>query len=249
MQVWCVSPAWKRPEVTRLALLQREHAAQALAARGVTFRTVLVTDDENVDVASAFSSVEVVEFPNDRGLGAKFNAGYQYAADQGADWMVHIGSDDWLHPDTLLNLGDGDGRTILAGRQIAFVDLLGGQMRHARLSGPHGVIPWVIPRRLLEAVGFAPIQAHRDRGMDGYLVRGLRRAGVPPRWRFRDPNPVARVDWKSAVNVNPWDALQPLTGLWSSGLVDPWTVLREHYPGVLVDEAIATHEELSACRS
>ena len=39
------------------------------------------------------------DFRGNEDLGEKFNAGYRYAGRMGAQLFVHIGSDDWVHPD------------------------------------------------------------------------------------------------------------------------------------------------------
>lgn len=241
--MWLVSPAFGRYAVTRLALAQRAHLAGVLAARGIDCRTVIVADDENLDVAEEFGAATVV-MDNDHGLGRKFNAGYRYAAREGADWLGHIGSDDWVHPDVFDPIHGCPPRTILTGRKIAFVDLLSGRFCRRAIGGPYGVIPWLIPRVVMEGCGFEPIRPDRYRGMDGFLIRGMKQ---PPRarvrWAFADPSDVARVDFKSDVNINTFAGLP--ASLTKDSQPDPWPVLAEHYPAELVALARETHEELA----
>lgn len=239
-----VSPAWQRFAVTRLALAQRAHLAGELAARGIDCVSVVVADDENLDIARGYG-METVELDNDGGLGRRFNAGFRHAAGLGADWLVHIGSDDWLHPDAFDRLPEMAARTrtlpIISGRQIAFVDLLSGRMRDCYAPGRNGVIPWIIPRKLMVHSDFSPIREDRKSGMDGYLIRGL---GVKPTWLFHDPNPVGRVDFKSDVNLTPYKAV---TGALGRGMdMEPWARLAEHYPSWLVDMARETARSLRA---
>jgi hypothetical protein len=235
--------------VTRLVLRQREHLAGELAARGIDCHTVIVADDENLEIARSHGFA-TVELDNEGGLGRKFNAGFQHAAREGADWLVHIGSDDWVHPDVFTPLlAPVEPRPILTGRRIAFVDLLSGRMSRGTLQGDQGVIPWIVPRHLMEPCGFAPIRPERPRGIDGELVRGLRRARVRPQWVFHDPHDLARVDFKSDVNINTFRSLpSSLTRRQDS---DPWVALAERYPPELVDLARETHLELQEepCRS
>lgn len=244
--VWLVSPAWRRFAVTRIALAQRALLAAELAARGIDCHAVVVADDDNLDIAREYGFA-TVEMDNDGGLGRRFNAGFQYAAEQGADYLVHIGSDDWIHPDVFMPLlAPVTPRPILTGTQIAFVDLGSGQLKRASLGPPHGVIPWIIPRAVLEPCGFAPIRPERLRGMDGDLVRGLRRAGVRVQWVFDDPHDLARVDFKSDVNLNAYDRVP------GAGRNDAWQALRERYPAELVELACRTHlefQEDGSCRS
>lgn len=239
--VWLVCPAWRRFAVTRLALAQRAHLAGVLAARGIDCHTVVVADDENLEIAREYGCA-TVEMDNEQGLGRKFNAGFRYAGERGADWLVHIGSDDWVHPDVFLPLlAPVVPHPIVSGRRIAFVDLLSGRMSGATLAGPHGVIPWIVPRHLMKRCGFEPIRPERKRGIDGELVRGLRRAHVRAEWAFHDPHDLARVDFKSDVNINTFAALP--TSL-TSGRRDPWSALAEHYPAELVGLARRTHLEM-----
>jgi len=98
-KVCMVSPAFGRYEVTEMALKQRRWLCDTLLSTyGLEAYGVIVADDDNLDIAKAHG-FDALEFPNDQGLGAKFNAGFQYALDTGADYIIHIGSDDWMHPD------------------------------------------------------------------------------------------------------------------------------------------------------
>ena len=239
--VWFVTPAWKRVEVTRLALAQRSQVAEALVPLGLDVRSVVVADDENLDAAREYGC-DVVELDNDHGVGRRFNAGFEYAAEQGADLFVYLGSDDWLHPDAFAPIveGEADEGTIVTGREIAFVDLASGRLqacRYRTLHGPgfeHGIIPWIFPREVLEPVGFRPLPPKAPRGLDHLLTRALTAAGVRPRWLFHDP-PLGRVDFKSRVNLNGYARVaRPLA---RGPEVDAWPALVEHYPAALVDMA------------
>jgi len=81
-----VSPAWQRYAITRLALAERRWLCDELAARGHTANSVIVSDDDNLDIAAEYGFPTVERDNSD--LGERFNAGYKYAADQGADLIV-----------------------------------------------------------------------------------------------------------------------------------------------------------------
>lgn len=68
---------------------------------------VVVADDANLNLAHAHG-LGVVEFPNDRGLGAKFNAGYARVKELGCTHAMAIGSDSWLHPSAIADAEFGD---------------------------------------------------------------------------------------------------------------------------------------------
>lgn len=232
MDVWLVTPAWRRFAVTRLVLAQRRVLCDELAARGITASCVVIADDENLDIAAELG-FDTVEMDNSQ-LGRKLNAGFRYSAAQGADYLAFVGSDDWLHPDLFAPLLDEPG-CVISGRILALCDLLGGRLRYVAGRGRQGVIPWLIPRAALEPCGFAPLPDGQNRGLDLHLALALADA----EWRFHDPHPLARVDFKSHLNMTPYGAARAIGGEKS----DPWGELATRYPADLVALAESTAAE------
>lgn len=245
--------------MTRLALQQRRALCDELAGRGLDAQAVIVSDDENLELADEFGFA-TVEMDNQH-LGRRFNAGYRYACENGADYVVHIGSDDWIHPDCFDRLDelapldemplptreqpvvvfDLKSDPMLVGSEMLVVDLASGTGTVIRPTGPYGVVPWVLPARAFEASGFAPLPDEQPRGIDGALVRGLE---ALPRPIFDDPCPCARVDFKSDVNITPYKALTHI----GEEEPDPWGALDAHYPADLVAQARALSVEMAyAC--
>jgi glycosyltransferase involved in cell wall biosynthesis len=243
--------------VTRLALAQWRHLADELEPVGITIRAVVVADDENLEVAASYG-FDTVKMDNSM-LGAKVNAGISYAGEHGADFIVTIGSDDWVHPDFFLPLLDGDengppppmptdekpwavwadGPQVLGGRTMFLVDLMAEEGRMVRSNGAHGVIPWVFPRAVFAARRFQPVPRQRlgvDRGLDGAILSGL---PTRPGWFYHDPHEMTRVDFKSSCNLTPYPGLSFNLGYGPVEL-DPWARLAEHYPAWLVDMARET---------
>lgn len=237
--VWFVSPAHGRFGVTRLALAQRVHAISELREQGIDAHGVIVACDENLEIAAEFG-FDTLDVPNAH-LGKRFNAGIAYACRLGADFIAHIGSDDWMHPDCFAHLPAPD--TILSGRKIAVVDLEAGKLRRLNVNGRHGVIPWIVPRALLEPSGYRPIKPEKRRGIDGSLVRGVTRGGQP-RWLFHDPHDFARIDWKSSANITPYELVSRNLGM-GPEIAAPWRQLEEFYPPELVRQAVELHHELA----
>lgn len=242
--IWFVSAAWGRYDVTRLALAQRAHLIGELVGRGQEANCVVVADDENLDIAHehGFQTVE----SDNTWLGRKFNDGIQYACENGAEYVVLIGSDDWMHVDLFDRLPLAQPKPpeltegfyvwrptaeIITGREITIVDVANGNARVLRSHGRYGVIPWVIHRKALEPSGGRPVANLISKGIDGSLIAGLK---VRPNWVFVDPHPYARVDWKTDVNITPYAGLQHL-GVDEE--FEPWAALEEHYPEHLVDMA------------
>lgn len=255
MKVVFVSPAWSRYAVTRLALAQRAVLCDMLAGRGHETECVIVADDDNLDIAREFGFDTVMQ--NNDFLGRKFNDGFCRARDLGADLIVVLGSDDWMHislfdvlPDPAPPMPDlsddlpvftwNGSPEAITGTQIALVDLPGGRATRWSTSGRSGVIPWIFPACAFEPSGYRPVAETQQKGTDFSLLAGL---GVRPEWVWVDPHPYARVDFKSDVNLNPY---------WSdsragTGIVDdhPWDALADLYGEELAEMAYETHGELA----
>jgi hypothetical protein len=248
VKIVLVTPAWRRYDVTRVALAQRRHLCDVLVGRGHDATCLVVADDENLDVAEEYG------FPTlprrNSPLGAKFNAGIHWACKiLEADVVSVVGSDDWCHEDLFDRLPDphpgppdlaafdgavswGDEPEIVTGRRIAIVNLATGKLVRCHASGRSGVIPWLIPRAALEPSGFRPVRDEQQIGLDFSLMSGL---GMQPNLVFHDPHDFARVDFKSDVNLN---AYEPVTAVLSDGPEeDAWSLLAQHYPADLVSQA------------
>lgn len=218
-------PACGRPDVTRLALTGHRWLAEQLAARGITTTCLIVADDDNLEVADEFG-YPGLERRNEP-LGWKINEGFEHLCREGADAAAFIGSDDWLHPD----LFDGiDGETILSGHEITVVDLVNPRLRHLGWRRPHGVPPWLIPRRILKTVGWRPCEDHQDRGMEGSISRKLQPFDI--QWTMHDPHPMTRVDFKSGIGMTGYDQIASSIGIGPDR--EPWTELTHQYPQTLV---------------
>lgn len=245
MNVWLVSPAWRRYSVTRLALAERRWLCDELAKRGHEAHSVIVADDDNLDIAREFG-FHALWWKNDD-LGEKFNAGFRFAAQNGADVFVHIGSDDWVHPsvfdvldvldlsrppmwDSAVNTSAvwRDAPCIVTQRSVSLVDMASGVMQRCTVKNRFGVIPWLMPRNLLEADDFAPIPAGQHRGIDGALVTGL---SLRPNWVFQDPATDTLVDFKSETNLTPF---RSLAGSLGDGEPVAISELARSYPADLV---------------
>jgi hypothetical protein len=236
--------------VTRVVLAQRAHLCGALAEQGIDATSVVVADDENLELADEYG-FHRVEQNNDL-LGRKFNDGIEYALRElHADHIVLIGSDDWVHPDVFAVLPAAETHMELptpeqpaviyrpraemtAGTRIALVDLPTGRMRLCHHNGRLGVIPWVIPRQAFGSP--RPLLDDQGKGIDGALYRGLKNR---PKVVLHDPSAMARVDFKSDTNLNSFEAITRALGALDD--LDPWKLLGQKYPS----EAVALARELS----
>lgn len=253
MRIVLVSAAWRRFDVTRLCLAQRAILRTELAERGHEMRAVIVADDENLEIARSFG-FDTIERNNDY-IGRKFNDGIEHALHElEADFVVLIGSDDWMHvsmfdvlPKEIADLPmptaerpvviGRPGPQAVTGKKIAFVDLEREMIQPCEARGRLGVIPWVFPASALRETP-RPITETCNKGIDGSLFRGLK---TRPEWIFHDPHPLARVDFKSNVNLNSYEKI---TSLMSVGNELPASeTLRLLYDSELVD----LMEEVASC--
>src|SRR5574337_1058010 len=230
MHLTFVTPAWRRPAVTRLALAQRSILCDELAARGITASCVVIADDENLDVAAEFG-FPTIEMDN-RYLGRRLNAGFEYAQD--SDYTAFIGSDDWMHIDLFDDL---DGERIYAGHEITVVDLPTARMRHLGWRHRHGVPPWLIPRSVLEDSRFRPCRDESTRGMEWQIAFGIQ--AHKREWVMRDTHPLARVDFKSEVGMTSYDDISRAIGKGEE--IHGLAPLCELYPQELVEMAAAMY--------
>jgi hypothetical protein len=192
----------------------------------VTLDAYVVADDDNLDLATQYG-FSPVHCPNDR-MGRKWNEGFFWAAMQGADFFVLIGSDNWIHP-TAFDRPPQE--AVSAARSIDFVDLERGVVQHAH--GP-ALIPWIIPRALLAPSGFTPFPDRMQRGTEAMLAHAL---GHPPVVE-RDGPP--GVDFKSAESVSPYAGVRNSIG---DGVEHDIRELERHYPAHLVEAARLISEE------
>ena len=251
MKLVFVSAAFRRYDVTRLALAQRAHLCGELAERGIEATAVIVADDENLDIAAEFGFA-AIERDNAQ-LGRKFNDGLEYACvELEADYVVLIGSDDWMHADLFDRLPLdvtsepvptdespvvmwSDAPEAITGREIVLVDLASGRLRRCRARGRYGVIPWIFPRLALLPSGFRPIKDALNIGIDGSLIAGL---NCQPEWVFTDPHDLCRVDFKSDVNLNGYEQITGAIGYGEEQSGDDvWITLMSRYPSGLVVDA------------
>jgi hypothetical protein len=92
-----VTPVWRRYELTRVCMMQRAEMVKGLREKyGIECVVVYVGDEPEHEGAAREYGFEWVEHDN-KGLGAKWNAGYKRARDLGCTHVMAMGSDGFLH--------------------------------------------------------------------------------------------------------------------------------------------------------
>lgn len=226
MSVWFITPAWGRYELTAVCLEQRKRVIDQLTAHGVEAQCVVVADDENLDIARGLG-FHTFERDNEW-LGRRFNDGMEYAGKQGADWIVPIGSDSWIHPDYLLPLPPaGQSRTsqnyaVVESDRMAYL-----QVGMKNPAGPHMLHRSTFPD------GFRPAKDELHRYIDSSTLNGLH--GLS--WEVRNIQGLQYIGFRGTPHLSPYERLWKAWGIVET--TDPWGELAEVYPPDLVERAQA----------
>lgn len=245
MRLWFVVPVHGRERLTGICLRQLRRTCDALTAEGVQATAVVIGDDTNIDTAHdlGFATVE----RDNRYLSRKFNDGIQLALDPGynpapADYVVPLGSDDWVDHRLFLDLPDS--RTMVGFQRLAIVREDGRELtsRHLTIKGGSGIR--IYPSALMEPLGYRPADEWRERACDTSIFTNLERhwtGGM--RVMHHHLHDFQIVDWKSPTEQ--LNRYEDLAAVYRAAVTaDPFDVLAEHYPAV----ALAEMRELYAAR-
>lgn len=195
-----VVPAHGRLELSAVCLRTLRWTCDELAGVGIHASAIVVACDENLDVARDLG-FGTVERDNDS-VSRRFNDGIQLACDPAfnprpADYVVTLGSDDWIDPAVLAELPGPN--EILVYREIAVVREDGREVAVAKL----GRLGWGIrayPRELVarSPIPFRPAAEDMSSGCDASVYGGVIRGGARPRVVYGDRHDRQIVDWKSS---------------------------------------------------
>lgn len=229
-----VVPAHRRYALTAACLQALRATCDQLADLGVDADAVVAADDTNLDTASAcgFHTVRVANMP----LGAKWNDAYQRACENGADYLVSLGSDDIVDATVIAAALPGP-REISCFRHSAVVSPDAARMALITVIYPGGDGVKIIPAALLAPLGYRPFADERYRALDGSMIDTLRRT-VRFRWMYRDVHPLQIVDFKSARDqMTGFDRFERSSrGVDVDQVVDdPFDRLAEVYPEAVLD--------------
>lgn len=237
--LWFVVPAHGRFDLARVCLRQLARTCDTLTDLGVRATAVVVADDGNLETSyeCGFATVQRDNAP----LGRKWNDGYELACRAGADYVIPLGSDDWIDAAFVAAPLPRDGE-VRCSRLSAIVREDGQRLQTLRIAYDGGDGVRVFPTSLLEPVGFRPAEDDRSRAIDTSVFRRLSTAhGGRPRLVYHDLHPLQIVDFKSPNGqLNEYaDSRVHADGPEDS---DPWATLAEHYPLESVQEMMALHE-------
>jgi glycosyltransferase involved in cell wall biosynthesis len=226
--IWFVTPAWQREQLTAVCLEQRQRVIEQLASWDIEAHCVVIADDGNVDTARQFG-FDVVEQDN-TWLGRKFNDGIQYAVEQGATWVVPIGSDSWIDPWYFRHLPPDDLAIVRTSQLYAPVEA--DRLAVLRVASPRNPAgPHVFHRDLLKRAGYRPMPDQISRNTDSNTVRAL----SPFRWQQQEVHSLQYIGFRAPPFITQYALLWQRWGV--RELLDPWAQLARHYDSDLVARA------------
>jgi len=169
-----ITPVWQRYELTEIVLLSRRTVCDELAKHGIYATSVIIGDDDNIDIARGLDFY-VVEMDNEF-LSRKFNEGYAKAFDLDFDYCYPVGSDSILTADQFINnLGE---ELPIASHYYSMIHSTGDERIDVKIAVPGGIGPLIIPVSLLTKFP-RPIKEDMRRGCDNAARQTILSAGVP----------------------------------------------------------------------
>ncbi len=233
-----VMPVHGRAKLAAICMRQLRRTCDALTEHGIEASAVMVGDDENIDTARELGFGTVTR--DNRFLSAKFNDGIQAACDPAfnprpADYVVPIGSDDWIDWRLLTDL---PGPTEMLGFQrLSFVREDGREITSSVLNYTGGCGIRIYPRALMATVGYRPAEEDRERACDTSILVNVRRRNPAMRIWHGAGHCLQIVDWKSSdEQLNTYRDVGHYAVVKDS---DPFATLAEFFPAEALEEMAA----------
>lgn len=235
MRLFFVTPAYRRYDVSDVCFAHRAWCIDELRSRGVDAEQVVVAADDNLELARSYG-FHTKERANDF-LGARWNDGYEYAARQGADLVVPIGSDSWIHPMFFQQLPRR--HQVVTSRLYAICDETGSRLARLEIPVAGGVGPNVVPVQAMARLNYRPVRERLQRGHDGSLMRGIQARKLTFVWS--DVHPLQYFAFRiRGEQLNPYERLLKYC---VREQLNPWGRLAKIHPPELVDRGRRIYEQ------
>ena len=206
---------------------------------GIEATSVVIADDENIKLAKKLG-FEVVRRDN-KFLGQKFNDGYQLAAELGADFVVPLGSDSWIHHTYFKPLKRLKADKLLTGKHYGLIDETGLRLGKLEITVADGVGPHVIALEWIKPFKYRPVKETLTRGCDGSLLSTIRKRKVLE-CVWNNSKELQYVAFRTeGQQLNPYKLLADKYLRNESR--DPWGELKTMYPPDLVEETKAVYDK------
>ena len=242
--IYFVTPAWRRPEVTEVILAQRQ-----LELSGLDLRTVVIADDENLDLGKRYGC-DVIDHANDY-LGRKVNLGLHHALESGCDFAAVVDSDSMVHRD-LLEAHDWDPQTIHTSNNYADVAIDGLRLHYYNVRHTFGLGPIFWPRRVLEELDGKLADDNLQRGLSSSMWQHVLDA-FPEclRWTFRNVHSLQYVGLKSKIGITRQANIARLWPVRTGSerkSSKPLQALRDHYSEEVVERVATLYRTAEVAR-
>lgn len=249
--LWFVVPVHGRLPLAAICLKQLRRTCNDLITEGVYASAVIVT--------TAREHRDLHKLTGDLGFGhvfrdnaytsQRFNDGIELATSRRynprpADYVVPIGSDDWVDYRLFTELPDE--RTVVGFQRMSFVREDGKQIASTFLNYRGGSGIRIIPRQLLEPLEYRPCDADRKRGCDTSILVNLGRhwgddLKVEHWWRHERQI----VDWKTpGEQINSYENVVAIHQTRFD--TDPFSELAEFYPAEALEEMRGYYQQVAA---
>lgn len=232
--LWFVMPAHGRRDLTAACIRQLARTCDDLYTLGIAAGAVVVSDERELLEVAADVGFATVQRDN-RPLGRKWNDGFELAGRCGVDYVVPIGSDDWVDAAwvaaAIPNHPNGVGYTALS----SVVSEDGTRLTRLRIGYVGGDGVRIIPTALLEPLRYRPADEDRNRAIDTSIWERLERTHGHIRFQRFDLHPFQIVDFKT--DGNQLNSYADCAGHMGDGVeVNPWAALSDHYPPDAISE-------------
>jgi hypothetical protein len=251
--LWFVVPVHGRLPLAAICLRQLRRTCDALIDAGVYATAVLVTEKDELRELRRLVGRDLgfgVVYRDNDFTSAKFNDGIELATSprhnpQPADYVVPLGSDDWVDYRLFLEPLPGE-HTIVGFQQMSFVREDGRQIASTYLKYRGGSGIRIIPRQLLEPFDYRPADPDRKKGCDTSILTNISREWGDTldvqHWHLHERQ---IVDWKSpGVQINSYANVVGIHGSRFSD--DPFGELAEFYPDEALGEMRRFYETATA---
>jgi hypothetical protein len=249
--LWFVVPVHGRLPLAAICLKQLRRTCDALIDDGVYATAVIVTDQADFRQLHGltgdlgFGHV----FRDNAYTSRRFNDGIELATSpkynpRPADYVVPLGSDDWVDYRLFTELPDE--RTIVGFQHMSFVREDGKQIASTYLKYRGGSGIRIIPRQLLEPLEYRPADADRKRGCDTSILVNLdRHWGDQLHVQHWHRHERQIVDWKTpGEQINSYQNVVSIHG--SRFASDPFSELADFYPAEALEEMRGYYQTVAA---
>lgn len=238
-----VTPAFGRLEISAVCFAHRAWAIERLRELGIDACSVVIANDGNLDLAAALG-FKTLEQRNDLGLGRKFNDGYAWAASEGIQYVIPMGSDSWVDPGFVADALErsAGGKRLVAYSQPYAVVHKDGDRRIDMQVIYEGGTSMLFRTELLRLVKYRPIRENAPKGCDSHTIGSLKRARAV--FRALPAHQLSTVGFQTENQISRYDLLFEKWGIAETDR--PFEGMDELYPATLIAQIAAVYEERRA---